>query len=231
MRSLEFCSDPVPLESEANECQRARDAERERIARELHDTLLQGVQALLFRLETWARDPSISPPLQQEILIVTEQTRGMVREGREAICNLRGLDSKLPTCMLEAISEASRVRGLGISPPMEIRIEGHPRKVLPEPSEHLTAIVIEALQNIATHSQAAAVVITLDFRGPLLSVTIADNGVGFDIELLSRLSELGRFGIIGMHERADLLSADLSVQTKPGAGTIVHLVIPAEVYA
>jgi signal transduction histidine kinase len=155
----------------------------------------------------------------------------MVREGREAICNLRGLDPRLPVCVLEAISEASRMRGLGTSPPMEIRIEGQPRKVLPEPSEHLTAIVIEALQNSATHSQAASVIISLDFRGPRFNVNVADNGVGFDVELLNRLSELGRFGIIGMRERSDLLSADLSIQTKPGAGTIVHLVIPPEVYA
>ena len=227
-RSVEFKSDrskPGGIDRQG-----VRRAERKRIAREIHDTFLQGLQALLIRLETLACNPALPESMQEEIAAATTRAREVVREGRDAIRGLRGLDFE-PTCLVRAISDASRTRGLGTSPTTSVFVEGQPRLMSPDACKHLTAIVIEALQNIATHAQATSAIMTLDYRETSFGFTVKDNGCGFDPTVLDLSCSPDRYGLAGMFERADLLNADLSIHTRIGGGTTVRLISPSDVYA
>src|SRR5579859_5453620 len=90
----------------------ARHAERERIARDLHDTLLQGIQALLFRLQIWASDPAIPPERRDEIAAVVIQARAIVVEVRDRLVGLRGTDAECRD-LLASLAAVARVESDG----------------------------------------------------------------------------------------------------------------------
>ena len=86
----------------------------------------------------------------------------------------------------------------------------------------------EALSNVVRHSEAGTVVILFSFRDSDIQVEIRDDGIGFEVPpKASTLAARGKFGLMGMYERADLIGADLRIESEPGDGTQIRLVLPA----
>jgi signal transduction histidine kinase len=112
--------------------------------------------------------------------------------------------------------------------PVEVRIEGDVRRLSADVELAIYRIVQEALSNVVRHSQAGTVAILFSFRNGDIQAEIRDDGVGFDAPpKASTLAASGKFGLMGMHERADLIGAELSIESEPGRGTQVRLALPA----
>jgi signal transduction histidine kinase/ligand-binding sensor domain-containing protein len=203
----------------------ARSAERERIARDLHDTLLQGIQALMFRLQTWAVDPEIPPRQQNEIEAVASQTVNIVIEARERIIQVRHASPR-PGELAEALAAAGHAHGGNPQPQFEVRFTGQPRYLTPEAQEQLAGIGTEAINNALQHSGASSITATVHYHRRWLRLTVSDNGRGFRGG--PEEVEENHFGLVGMRERAALINAALIIDTREGAGTTVRVTAPAQ---
>jgi len=202
----------------------ARSAERERIARDLHDTLLQGIQALMYRLQTWAVDPAIPPAQQHEIDAVASQTVKIIIEARDRIVQVRRASPR-PGELAEALAAAGHAHAEGPQPLLDIRIVGKPRALTPEAQEQLIGIGVEAINNAYQHSSATQITATVQYHRRWLRLTVSDDGSGFqgDLEAVKE----NHFGLMGMQERAALLNTELSIDGRKGPGTTVELTVPA----
>lgn len=207
---------------------RERQAERERIARELHDTLLQGVQALLLRVHNWEMEPAIPERHQREIHIVAGQARALVVETRQRILGLRS--SALRSLELAAVLKSllGRQRVVG-GPRLTLGVVGQPRPVSEVALQQVISIAREALNNAQRHANATRIDTSLEFRGDLLRMSISDDGIGIDYRVGNRLHQGTHFGIMGMRERALELGGRLWIGGNEGGGTLVTLVVPARV--
>lgn len=206
----------------------ARHAERERIARDLHDTLLQGIQAVLFRLQIWASDPAIPAERRDEIATVVTQAREIVMEGRDRILSLRGGDPE-PKDLLAALAAIGNKESAGKVATFEITASGMPRPLLAETCQQLVDIGREALRNAHRHARASHVAMTVDYRNGSLRMRIADDGRGLDPEIRSAGHRRGHFGLVGMRERAAQLGAHFRIDSNGGAGTRITVTVPADV--
>jgi signal transduction histidine kinase len=209
---------------------KAQEGERLRIARELHDDTAQALTGLSRRLDTLVDTlPSDGDQVPQEVPgrleelrdqsdTILEGVRRFSRALRPPVLDDLGL---LPA--LKWLAVALEEHGIATN----ISVEGEQRR-LPDGTElALFRIAQEALNNIRKHSGASAVDLAVDFRGGGLTVTIADNGAGFDLPAsTSDLAECGKLGIIGMQERTRLLGGTLSVHSEPGVGTTVVVKVP-----
>jgi len=199
-------------------------SERERMARELHDTLAQGLAGLLLQLE--AVDTHLSrSQVSRAQEIVTQamaRARAALADARRAIDDLRRRDGDLD---LEASvrAEAERfTKAMGI--PCELHLEVISR--IPESTaEHAFKVVTEALTNIARHAHASKVSLQLEAHNGSLEIVITDDGSGFDAD---QQDKSGHYGLIGMRERARLAGGILDIHSQPGGGTILKLRLPLE---
>ncbi|MBC9032886.1 hypothetical protein IAG41_10825 [Sphingomonas sp. JC676] len=202
-----------------------RLGERERIARELHDTLLQSVQGLILRFQSVANKMPAQGPARAQLETALSRADEIIAEGRNRVQDLRVADGShdLPALLRE------RAVGAGFDPAIPIRIvvEGRPRRVHPLVSVELGRIAGEALFNIARHAKANNVEITVRFAARQLGVEIRDDGVGIPEDVLVRGHKPGHFGLIGMRERAERVGASFSVESSPGMGSAVTMTLPA----
>ena len=206
----------------------ARHAERERIARDLHDTLLQGIQVLLFRLQTWANDPGIARERREDIAAVVVQARAIVVEGRDLLVTLRRTD---PECrdLLESLAELASTESKGKEARCEISTSGEQRPLLAEACRQLVDIAREAIRNAHQHARASLVAMSVDYRNTSLRLRIVDDGCGIDPAVLRVAERRGHFGVVGMRERAAQLGARFSVERNGTNGTRVTVVAPGGV--
>jgi signal transduction histidine kinase len=206
----------------------ARHAERERIARDLHDTLLQGMQALLFRLQIWASDPGIARERREEIAAVVVQARAIVVEGRDRLLALRGAG---PECqdLLESLTEVASTESTGKLARFEISTSGKRRPLLAEACRQLVDIAREAIRNAHQHARASLVAMSVDYRNTSLRLRIVDDGCGIDPAEVKAAERRGHFGLVGMRERAAQLGARFRVERFGANGTRVTVVAPAGV--
>lgn len=205
----------------------ARKAERERIARDLHDTLLQGTQALLFRLQAWANDPAIPAARREEIAAVLVQARAIVVDGRDRLTALRSTD---PECqdLLESLTAAAHTESFGKPARLQVTSSGRRRPVLMEAGGQLVDIAREAIRNAHRHAGASLVAVSVDYHDGSLRLEIVDDGHGIDPAVLQAGCR-GHFGLVGMRERAAELGARFSVERNGTGGTRVTVVAPAGV--
>jgi signal transduction histidine kinase/ligand-binding sensor domain-containing protein len=206
----------------------ARHAERERIARDLHDTLLQGIQALLFRLQLWEGDPAIPPERRSEIAAVAVQAQAIAVEGRNRLISLRVTRQERED-LLESLTEVASAESLGKRARIEISSSGNPRPLLAEACRQLVDIAREAVRNSHQHARASLVAMTVDYRKTSLRLRIADDGCGIDPAVLQSQDQPGHFGLVGMRERAHQLKARFSVERTETRGTRVTVVAPAHI--
>jgi signal transduction histidine kinase len=204
----------------------ARHAERERIARDLHDTLLQGIQALLFRLQIWASDPAIPEERRSEIATVVTQAREIVMEGRDRILTLRKGDPE-PRDLLESLRAIGVRESFGQVATFQIVARGKPRPLLAETCQQLIDIGREAIRNAHRHAGANSVAMTVDYRNRSLRLRIADDGRGIDPEILELGYRHGHFGLVGMRERAAQLGARFRIESNGRDGTRITVIVPS----
>ncbi len=203
----------------------ARLGERERIARELHDTLLQSVQGLVLRFQSVAnRMPPDEPSRAQleSALILADE---VIVEGRNRVRDLRASDNAGdPLTNLQELADAA---GFAAPIPIRIVVEGKPRQVHRLVAAEIRRIAGEALFNIARHARASSVDVAITYGDRQLVVQIRDDGVGIAPSVLAQGSKDGHFGLIGMRERAERIGGTLSIDSSAGKGTDVSLTVPA----
>jgi signal transduction histidine kinase len=202
-----------------------RMGERERIARELHDTLLQSVQGLVLRFQSVAHRMPPGEPSRAHLESALRIADEVIVEGRNRVRDLRaGGNSDDPLANLQELADAA-----GFDPPIPIRIvvEGRPRRVDPLVAAETRRIAGEALFNIARHARADSVDVAITYGDRQLGLQIRDDGVGIAPSVLAQGSKEGHFGLIGMRERAERIGAALSIDSGAGKGTDVMLTLPA----
>ena len=203
-----------------------RTAERERIARELHDTLLQGVQGLILRFQAAADGLPDPHPARDTIDTALERAEAVLVEGRDRVRDLRSPDGRrLETILQELIDQ----QPFASSQDIGVTSHGAPRALDPQIVDETVRIAGEALFNAARHAQADQIRVLVTYTASGLSVGIHDDGRGFDVTAPPRSELEGHYGLVGMRERARRMGANLSLESQLGAGAHIVLTVPATV--
>jgi len=208
-----------------------RVGERTRIARDLHDTLLQSFQGLLLRFQTAYALLDTRPADAKEVLGSSiDQTAQAITEGREAVQGLRAstverndLARAITTLAEEIAAEASS----HAATELHVGVEGTPRTLHPIVRDEIYRIGSEALRNAFRHAEAKQIEVELRYDERQLRLRIRDDGKGIDPEFLTAEAREGHFGLHGMRERAKLIGGKLTVWTAPESGTEIELSLPA----
>lgn len=204
-----------------------RHIERERIARDLHDTLLQGIQALLFRLQAWGKQSAIPLDQRNEISTVATQARAIVVEGRDRILELRRTNIA-QTELIEALKAVASSEGAGSSAVFSVAVKGEERELIPEAYEQLLEITREGIRNAYRHAGAGNISVIIEYQAARLQIAIVDDGRGIDASMASAAQQARHFGLLGMRERAAELRATLIIEKNAKKGASLTLSVPAE---
>ena len=203
-----------------------RLAERERIARDLHDTLLQGVEGLILRFQAAANRLSRREPVRELLDRALERADQVLEESRARVIKLReGVGG------IAELGQALAAAGeqLALMYPVEFRasVEGVPRDLHPIAREELLFIAREALANAFRHAGASVIEAVVSYDARALKVRVRDDGRGIEAEVL-RNGRPGHWGLPGMRERVKGIRADLEIWTRPSAGTEIELSLRAD---
>ncbi|WP_404334797.1 two-component regulator propeller domain-containing protein [Sphingomonas sp. MMS12-HWE2-04] len=206
----------------------ARIAERERIARELHDTLLQGVQALVLRFQLVADDIAPDQPARRALEEALDRADQVLVEGRDRVRNLRasGDDGQ---DLAEMLLDVVRRQAFAPTTAIQVVTTGAARPLNALVRDEVTRIANEALFNIWRHARAGRVEIEIVYRAASFGVRFRDDGVGIPADILKAGRREGHFGLTGMRERADKIEAELTIRSGPAAGSEVALLVPAAI--
>lgn len=205
---------------------RAQEEERRRIAQELHDDPLQTLIQLARRLEGLGATRDLTPTApglteaRAEVLAVVARLRDVLRGLRPPGLDQLGLVAAVRGMLAELEDETGMVT--------ELQVTGTVRTLAPEVQLGVFRVIQEATRNVVRHAEACRVAVTLAFDDDALDVQIADDGKGFD-PAASTGDDTGRFGVLGMRERAGLLGGTFALQSAPGRGTVVGARIPTGV--
>ena len=206
----------------------ARVAERSRIARELHDTLLQSFHGLLLRFQTALELLPARPAEAKTMLASTiDQAADAITEGRDAVQGLRA-------SVTESNDLADALRALGEELAHEnpndgslrVEVQGTPQALHPVVRDEVFRIAGEALRNAFRHAGAKRIEVELRYDARQLRLRVRDDGKGIDPQVLRAGGRGGHFGLGGMRERAKLVGGKLTVWSGLDAGTEVELSIP-----
>lgn len=195
--------------------------ERNRIAREIHDTLAQGFTGVVVNLEATSRALKKNDAALASVHI--EHARDLARAGLEEARNsVRSLrpGSALP-CLSKELEVLVRTLQETGAVQAHFSCVGKKRIVPIEIRTEMLRIAQESTTNILKHAQAGAVLVELVYEPDLLRLTVSDDGIGFDFH-----AHHDGFGLIGMHERASRIGGNLSIQCTPGTGTRIFLSAP-----
>jgi signal transduction histidine kinase len=201
-----------------------QEEERRRLARELHDDTIQSLIALSHRgqLAQTAADGHSS--LEQ-----LEEMQGMIEQ---MIADLRRMTRDLRPIYLEdlglvpALDMLARDTSKTLNIPVTFETTGSDRRLPEEMELALYRIVQEVLSNVARHAHATSAAVNLDFNSETITLTVADDGCGFEVpESPAEMAPEGHFGLLGLHERAELIGARMSIQSAPNQGTRVTAIL------
>ncbi len=198
-------------------------AERERIARELHDTLLQGFQGLVLRLQAVADSVKIESPQAHSLIEgALERADAVIVEGRDRVKNLRATD-KPSTDMSQFFI---RVAEDAQPHPAKFRVtvEGTPRELHQIVLEEVEKIGAEAITNALRHANASKIEVDIIYQRRRFMLRIVDDGIGIDAAIAHAGRE-GHFGLTGMRERTQQIRGSISIASRPNGGTEIELVI------
>ena len=199
--------------------------ERTRVAREVHDTLLQSLLGVLFRLDEVASviDQS-SESAKDQLVRLRRQVEFYVREARYSIRDLRSpiLQSRGLATALRSVGEDLTGEG---AVAFRMDVIGHARAGVPRVDEHLLRIGQEALTNAVRHGRATAVNAELRYREDAVSLVVRDDGKGFDTSAAA-VADGVHWGLRTMRERAEQVGGTLRLTSAAGQGTVVEVVVP-----
>jgi two-component system NarL family sensor kinase len=199
----------------------ARSAERARLAREIHDTLAQDLTAIALQLESGLRDAAADSPAAARMRTALEVARTSVAQARASVLSLRTdpLEGRPLGAALAALA-----RRTSSETGMRVALLERAAPDLPYETEvELYRIAAEALTNVRLHAAAARVDIELTVADDRVVLRVRDDGSGFDPALRAD----DRYGLLGMEERARLAGGELRIASRPGAGTLVEVIVPA----
>ncbi len=199
--------------------------ERNRMAREIHDTLAQGFTGVVLQLTAAEHELAKAPEKAQAHLVrARDLARESLAEARRSVWALhpRTLEhSELPDAFTRHVEQMTA----GTPIQSELHVHGRPRSLSAEVEHNVLRIGLEALTNALKHARPSLVRIELSFDLGQVRLSVQDNGRGFDPQAPSASG--GGFGLTGMRERAERLQGQLTISSQPGQGTEIVLVAPA----
>jgi len=194
--------------------------ERNRLAREIHDTLAQGLTAVSLQLESAdallevEADPARVRKMVQQALALTQAN---LEEARRSVLDLRAAPLAGRT-LVEALVLLAEEAPL----PVDLLVTGGNQPLPPRVETGLYRIAQEAINNACQHAQASQITVKLVATPQLVTLTVEDDGRGFDLEDVSS----SRFGLVGLNERVKLLNGRFHIESTPGQGTLVEAELP-----
>jgi NarL family two-component system sensor histidine kinase YdfH len=199
-------------------------SERQRMARELHDTLAQGLAGLILQLE--AADSHLSSGRSDRAQTIVQQAMGRARntlgEARKVIDDLRAGPATAGGLAEALEKEVQRfISASGISCDLKLNL---PPTLPDEISEHLLRMVAEGLVNVERHARASRAWVRVEYSSGNLNIEVGDDGIGFDPQLT--LQRPGHYGLLGMRERARLAGGAMQIRSKPGEGATIEMRLP-----
>jgi len=205
----------------------ARVSERTRIARELHDTLLQGFQGITLRVQGAVKNIPKDDPLRKAIDDALDRADEVLHEARDRVRNLRRRrtdENDLPDRLTKCGQELAKDHAATFT----LVIVGEPKVLESTVQDEASRIAEEALTNAFRHASAAKIETEITYDSSALRVRVRDDGVGIDKSVLSN-GHPGHWGLTGMRERARAIRAELNIWSREATGTEVELVIPASI--
>lgn len=197
----------------------AQEEERRRLARDLHDGPAQQLAILVRRLEGVETQIASDAGLHASASEVLGELRRVARDQRPTLLDDLGIAPALEWL----VSDTDKRTDASLT----LRIDGPVRRPLPGTEVALFRIAQEALRNAERHSNATRVTVTLEFRNDEIELSVSDNGRGFRSPgSAGDYLDSGRLGLMGMHERADLIGGSLLIESATGSGTTVTAVVP-----
>jgi len=205
--------------------------ERTRIARELHDTLLQSFHGLLLRFQTASElFPTRPAEAKQALDSAIEQAAQAITEGRDAVQGLRSSTVVTNDLALAINTLGEELAGGETNPhaaEFRVGVEGTPRELHPILRDEVYRIAGEALRNAFRHAGARRIEVEIRYDERQFGLRVRDDGKGIDSKLLNDDKRPGHYGMRGMRERAKLLGGEMTVWSELDSGTEVELNIPA----
>jgi signal transduction histidine kinase/ligand-binding sensor domain-containing protein len=215
----------IGLESRVNE--------RTRIARELHDTLLQNFHGLMFQFQAASnlllRRPDEAKKSLDDAII---ETKKAITESRNAIQGLRSepiAKGNLGELLMSTSRELADANGSEHQPVFDLIEEGERRTLSPTVSNDICRTALEIIRNAYQHAHARRIEAEIRYGDSMFRLRIRDDGQGIEPKVLKEGGRLGHWGLRGVRERADRIGARLEVWSEPGNGTEVQLLIPAAI--
>ena len=204
---------------------RAQEDERRRIAQGLHDGVTQTIlgnaslaRSLVDKLRNETDENSVRDlrAIEDNSLLVAEDIRRICRDLRPSALDHLGFVPSI-RWLVDSFREETGIE-------VAFSSEGDSQEITPDVSTALFRIVQESLNNIRRHAKATKLTVRLKFTDSNVAITIQDNGNGFALpEHISSLGTKGKFGLIGLHERAQSIGARLEIETRPGYGTEIKI--------
>jgi signal transduction histidine kinase len=201
--------------------------ERQRMAREIHDTLAQGLTGIITQLEA-AQQTGSEAEREKRIGNAKRLARDSLAEARRSVQALRPQaleDGRLPDALAGEVARWSGASGVTA----EISTTGDPRALHPEVEVTLLRVAQEALANVAKHARASRTGVTLSYMEDVVTLDVRDDGAGFAPNGAARGEDghSGGFGLIAMRQRVNRLAGQLEIESEPGTGTAVSATLPA----
>lgn len=203
-----------------------RHAERERIARELHDTFLQAVHGLMLRLQSAMERIPPAEPARELMERALDQAGEVIIEGRDRVTKLRALAHDHVN-LEDAIRRTGEDLARDTATVFRLTVEGTRRSLDPAACEEILRLSQEAIANAFAHAHASRIDVSMTYGRKYLTLSVVDDGHGFDVERLAGHRPAGHWGLQGMHERAAKLGARLTLSSRPAMGTALELLVPA----
>jgi ligand-binding sensor domain-containing protein/signal transduction histidine kinase len=222
---IHYLTEQVKLQFEV------RFAERNRIARDLHDTLLQSFQGLLLRFQA-VENMLPGNPLQARKSLETaiSYAARAITEGRDAVQELRRDESGTALIdTLTSLGEELRLTDNEGSPSYRVLLEGTPRQLHPGLQDDLYRISREAVANAFRHAHATSIELDIRYDPRMLRLRIRDDGIGMDRDILASGGREGHWGLPGMQERARAMKGNLEIWSEQNRGTEIELTVPANI--
>ncbi|MEU6784682.1 sensor histidine kinase [Nonomuraea angiospora] len=213
---------------------RAREAgvlgERQRLAREIHDTIAQGLTAIVTQVEAAEEALDDVKAARARLDTVRMLARDSLKEARRSVQALRPAplaESQLPAALQDVSGKWSQASGVLSS----LEVTGEARPLHAEVEITLLRVAQEALANVAKHASAGRVALTLSYMEDVVVLDVRDDGAGFAPEPpglpAAPASEAGGFGLLSMRQRVTRLAGDFQIESAPGEGTGISAAVPA----